>query len=246
MPKLFLSPSTQEYNPYVDGGNEEYYMNLVADAMEPYLDASGIMYVRNDTAGTVKNSIARSNAGDYDFHLAIHSNASPPQSAGRNRGVQVYYYSGSEKGRRAAEIIAENYKRIYPLPETVRTVATTSLAELKGTRAPAVLIETAFHDNPEDARWIRENIGEIAENLAQSTAQILGVPFEQLRPVRTAMVNTRFSALNLREGPSVNSRVIDRIPNGTLIPVIGRDGEWYLTKFNGKQGYVSGEYILLE
>lgn len=30
MPKVYLSPSLQEYNPYVDGGNEEYYMNLVA------------------------------------------------------------------------------------------------------------------------------------------------------------------------------------------------------------------------
>ena len=34
MPKVYISPSLQEYNPYVDGGNEEYYMNLVADAME--------------------------------------------------------------------------------------------------------------------------------------------------------------------------------------------------------------------
>ena len=42
MPKVFLSPSTQEWNPYVDGGNEEQYMNLIADRMEPYLRAAGI------------------------------------------------------------------------------------------------------------------------------------------------------------------------------------------------------------
>ena len=29
MPKIYLSPSLQEYNPYVDGGNEEYYMNCL-------------------------------------------------------------------------------------------------------------------------------------------------------------------------------------------------------------------------
>ena len=28
MPTIYLSPSTQEFNPYVNGGNEEYYMNL--------------------------------------------------------------------------------------------------------------------------------------------------------------------------------------------------------------------------
>ena len=41
---LYLSPSTQEYNPYVNGGNEEYYMNLLADELEPYLRASGISF----------------------------------------------------------------------------------------------------------------------------------------------------------------------------------------------------------
>ena len=32
MPIIYLSPSTQEFNPYYGGGNEEYYMNLIADA----------------------------------------------------------------------------------------------------------------------------------------------------------------------------------------------------------------------
>ena len=46
---LFLSPSTQDYNLYYDGsGSEEYYMNLIADYMEPYLTASGITFGRND------------------------------------------------------------------------------------------------------------------------------------------------------------------------------------------------------
>ena len=32
---------------YVNGGSEEEWMNRLADAMIPYLDASGIRYVRN-------------------------------------------------------------------------------------------------------------------------------------------------------------------------------------------------------
>ena len=48
MPTLFLSPSTQEFNPYVTTGNEEYWMNQIADRMEPYLLASGIGFTRND------------------------------------------------------------------------------------------------------------------------------------------------------------------------------------------------------
>ena len=77
MPKIFLSPSTQDYNSYVNGGNEALYANLIADAMEPYLRASGIDFTRNDPNGNVSTSIAASNAGNYDLHLAIHSNAAP-------------------------------------------------------------------------------------------------------------------------------------------------------------------------
>ncbi len=48
MPIIYLSPSTQEYNEYVNGlGNEEEWMNRLADAMEPMLFASGIQYTRN-------------------------------------------------------------------------------------------------------------------------------------------------------------------------------------------------------
>ena len=180
MPSVFLSPSLQEWNPYVNGGNEEYYMNLIADAIEPYLTASGISFSRNSPSQTLSQAIAQSNAGNYDLHLAIHSNAAGAQNAGQVRGADVYYYPTSTQGKRAAEIIAENYKNIYPLPDKVKTVASSSLAELRRTKAPAVLIETAYHDNLADAEWIQENIGAIGRNLAQSIAQFLGVPFVDL------------------------------------------------------------------
>ena len=77
MASVFLSPSTQEYNIFVTGNSEEYYANLITDAMIPYLRASGISFGRNDPDGTVSTSIAMSNAGSYDLHLAIHSNAAP-------------------------------------------------------------------------------------------------------------------------------------------------------------------------
>ena len=180
MPSVFLSPSLQEWNPYVNGGNEEYYMNLVADAIEPYLKASGISYGRNTPTQTLSQAIAESNAGSYDLHLAIHSNAAGEQNSGRIRGTDVYYYPTSSKGKRAAQLIAENYREIYPLPDRVKTVASTSLAELRRTKAPAVLIETAYHDNLADAEWIQENIGTIGRNLAMSIAEFLGVPFVEV------------------------------------------------------------------
>lgn len=177
MPTVYLSPSLQESNPYAGGGNEEYYMNLVADAMEPYLRASGINFVRNNPQDSLTKTIADSNAGNYDLHLAIHSNASSADREGKATGVQVYYYPTSTKGQRFANVVADNYKGLYYDPSKVTTIPTTRLAEVRRTKAPAVLVETAFHDNPTDAQWIRENIDGIARNLSKSIADYLGVPF---------------------------------------------------------------------
>ena len=177
MPSVFLSPSTQQYNLYAGGGNEEYYANLIADAMIPYLNASGISYGRNNPSGTVTDSIALSNAGNYDFHLAIHSNAAPESLSGMIRGSDAYYYRDSAAGRRDAEINANILKLIYPLPPRVTVVPTTTLVELRRTKAPAVLVELAYHDNIEDANWIRGNVEAIGRNLALSVADILGVAF---------------------------------------------------------------------
>lgn len=177
MASVFLSPSTQDFNPYITGGNEEYYANLIADAMLPYLRASGITYGRNDPSGTVSTSIELSNSGNYDLHLAIHSNAAPESLAGKLQGSDVYYYRDSSSGKKAAEIFANNLKLIYPNPALVAAVPTTTLVELRRTRAVAVLVEVAYHDNFDDANWIINNIEEIAKNLALSVADYLGLPF---------------------------------------------------------------------
>ncbi len=245
MPSVFLSPSTQEYNPFVDGGNEEYYMNLIADAMIPYLLASGIEYGRNDPDQTVTQSIAASNAGNYDFHLAIHSNAAAGENAGKIQGAQVYYYPYSSESQRAANIFANNFKEIYPDPSNVKTIASTSLAELVRTTAPTILIEVAYHDNPEDAQWIRDNINQIAANLAASTADFLGVQEYEPTPARTGIVTTQSSNLNMRSDASAASAIIDKIPNGTRITVLGEDNGWYLISYNGRQGYVSAGFVTI-
>ncbi len=177
MPTVFLSPSLQEFNPYVGGGNEEYYANLIADAMEPYLRATGIDFDRNTPSQTLSQAIAQSNAGDYDLHFAIHSNAAGEANSGKVRGVEFYYYPTSDSGQKFANILNRNYKNIYPLPDRTKVLDTTSLAEVRRTRAPSVLAEVAYHDNAQDAQFIRDNIDNIAKNFAQSIAEYFDVPF---------------------------------------------------------------------
>ncbi len=177
MPTIYLSPSVHGFSPYITGGNEEYYMNRIADAMVPYLRGSGIGFNRNNPDDTLSQIIAQSNAGNYDLHLALHSNVSPDTIRGVLQGPDVYYNTTNEQGRRAADMITENLKSIYPNPSLVTAIATTTHKELSGTKGPAVLVEIAYHDNYADATWLKENINEISKNLAQSVAQYLEVPF---------------------------------------------------------------------
>lgn len=179
MPRVYLSPSLQEYNLYVNGGTEEEITNLIADVMEPYLLASGIEFTRNRPEMSLGEAIAASNAGNYDLHFAIHSNAAPESLAGKLQGVDAYYFYNSPYGREMADIVTENMKQVYPDGEKVQSVATATLRELRRTNAPAVLVEVGYHDNIEDAQWIKENIDQIAKALAKSITDYFGVPFRQ-------------------------------------------------------------------
>ncbi len=244
MPTIYLSPSTQEFNPYSGGGNEEYYMNLIADAMEPYLAASGIQFVRNTPEMTAASSIAASNSGNFDLHLALHSNATG-SGLGNVRGTDIYYYPTSTSGKRFADIAANNLQMIYPLPDKVRTVPTTSLGEVAKVKAPAVLIELAYHDNPQDAEWIRNNIQNIAQNLVLSLTEYFGIPFNMPQPIQVATVATMGSNLNIRSNPSLEAPIIGKIPNGSEIVIYSRLPDWDLVGYNNMTGYVSSRYVLV-
>ena len=245
MPIIYLSPSTQEWNPDITGGTEEYYMNQIADAMIPYLRSCGIRYVRNTPEMTAASSIAASNAGNFDLHLALHSNASPESISGQRTGCEVYYDSRSWWGQKAAEIIAANLKAIYPDPNNVRTLTTTSLGEVNRTRAPAVLIEFAYHDNIDDANWIISNIQPIAYNVVLSLTEYFGLPFILPKPARVGMVVTSGARLNVRDRPTVNSPVIGRLNNDQTVTVWGEWNGWYVIESNYITGYVSSQYIML-
>ena len=121
MPVIYLSPSTQDWNQYVTGsGSEEYHMNLLADALEPYLLSNGIQFKRNRPDMTAASSIQEANRGYYDLYLALHSNAAPEGRYGEERGIIAFYYPGSTQGQRAAQLLAEELRNIYPIPELVR------------------------------------------------------------------------------------------------------------------------------
>ena len=245
MPIIYLSPSTQENNFYVSGGTEEEWMNRLADAMVPYLDASGIQYVRNTPEMTAAAAIRASNEGNYDLHLALHSNAAPEGLYGQIRGIIVFYYPGSTEGRRAAEIVAENLKNIYPLPDRVRAEPTTAIGEVRRVRAPSVFIELGYHDNPDDAAWVKNNLNAIARNIVISLCQYFGIPFLEPRPARPAVVDVNWGSLNIRSRPSTTAPIVARAYDGARLTVINQWQGWYVVRFDNLVGWASSDFITL-
>jgi len=243
MPSIYLSPSTQEKNLYVTGGTEEQYMNLLTDQIVPYLRSSGISYSRNTPDMTAASSIRASNSGNYNLHFAIHSNAAPEGRYGQVRGIDVYYFPGSGLGERAARLIANNLKAIYPLPNLVRAVPNTSLGELRLTKAPAVFLELGYHDNQDDAKWIIGNLPEIGRNIAGSLTELFGLPLVMPQQETAAVVSVQSGNLNLRSRPTTSANVIARMPNGSRVTVLGQRQDWATVAFQDMVGFAYMMYL---
>ena len=245
MPIIYLSPSTQENNLYVNGGTEEEWMNRLADAMEPYLSANGIRYTRNTPDMSAAAAIRAYNSGNYDLHLALHSNAAPEGRYGQVRGILVFYFPGSAEGQEAANLVADNLKAIYPLPNLVRAQPTTSVGEVRLVRAPSVFIEMGYHDNPDDAAWIKSNLEPAARSIVLALTEFFGLPFLEPRPPRSAVVDVSWGYLNIQDRPDTSSAVIARAYDGAPLTVLNQWQGWYVVRFGSVVGWASSDFVTL-
>lgn len=244
MPIIYLSPSTQEWNEYVTGsGSEEYNMNLLADALEPYLLANGIQYRRNTPDMTAASSIREANSGWFDFYLALHSNGAPEGRYGQERGIIAFYYPGSADGQRAAELIAQELRQIYPLPDKVTTRATTTLGEVRQPRFPAVLVEIGYHDNYADATWVEGHMDAIAQQLARALTEYFGLPFIYPMTPMEGTVIVSNGTLNLRSYPSSSGTILANMPDGAAVTIYGEWEGWYVVHYGDYVGYAAAAYI---
>lgn len=177
MPKIYISPSTQEKNITAIGASEEELMHKIADALVPLLKDNGYEILRARKTQTLQQMIKESNDYKADIHIAIHSNAYNTVI----RGAEVFYYSTSVKGKQLA---ADIYKQLLEIsPVSGRGIKTGDhLAEIAQTNAPAVLMEVDFHDNPAGAMWINNNIVLIAEAIAKGVSAFYGKSFYKSAP----------------------------------------------------------------
>lgn len=245
MPTIYLAPTIRDSKGYICGGSEEERMIRLADAMVPYLDASGIQTVRGGSSKTASASEVRPRWGGFDLYLTLHLSQAPRNLAGKLRGIQVVFDPGSAAGQKAARIIAANLRSIYPLPAQVRVDGTSEDGETLLERPPWVFAGLGYCDNPDDAAWIAGSLEFIAQNLVFSLTQHFQVPFLMPVPPRSAAVDVCACYLNIRSRPVPGAPVVARAYDGARLDVINEYEGWYLVGFGNVMGYVSGDFVTL-
>lgn len=193
---VYLSPSVQDWNVgYGDFGTEEQRMNQIADVVAYELDRNGLTLVRNDPSQTLQEIVAQSNAISPKIHVAIHSNAS---ANGKARGPTVYVHKFGSESERLANDIYDQLLAISPtdgfgVREGYTAFNGQGYYELRRTRAPAVLVEVAFHDNPEDARFIIDHIYEIGVAIAKGILEYFGRSYRSDSPENIAYLRRKYN-----------------------------------------------------
>ena len=181
MVDVYLSPSTQEFNiGYGSYGTEENRMNQVADVVQYELERHGVSVERNSPSMSLREAVEQSNAVNPRLHVALHSNAGD----GLSRGAEVYTHRFGGTGEELADNLYEELQMISPteglgVKESAPLFGGQGFYEMRYTRAPAALVEVAFHDNPADAQYIISNIYQIGSALAKGILDTVEIPYQQ-------------------------------------------------------------------
>lgn len=179
MAKIFINPGHDElslkgtYDYDAGACNEEMglYENEICDAVGrlvvDYLTAAGCEcnILQSESLSGI---CAAANAWGADYFISIHCNA----FNGIANGTETLTYPSDIEGYKLAEAIQNQI--IDTFDTTDRGLkARTDLAVLNGTNMPAVLVEMAFIDNPDDAILLRDRQDDFARAIARGVTDFL-------------------------------------------------------------------------
>ncbi|TKA00320.1 N-acetylmuramoyl-L-alanine amidase [Bacillus thuringiensis] len=222
------------HNSIVQGANygnrKEHIMDRqIKDAVATKLRALGHeVYddtdeVGNTQAQNLNNIVRNSNSHDVDLVISFHLNASD----GNGQGVEVWYYDQKDI---AAKISAQLSKDIGWRDRGAKQ--RTDLAVLKGTKAPAILIELGFIDNKSDMeKWDVTKISNsivlaltgqtIGASTGGSAVDLLrvktgGVGFNNLQVLAQAMVDVGVDGKIIVQKDGIGYAVTNGYPSGIM------------------------------
>jgi len=207
--------------------------------------------------------------------VSLHANAAGSGSWYQARGVEVYTCKGcSTKSANAAKkICSAIYKDVYAVDKGFknRGYKQNNYYVVKHTNMPGVLIEYAFYDNKEDIKILKNKRNLLCEATLKGICEHFGVAYkaassqpiqEVTKPVinlpsngkpwkngtYNAKVKVTAGTLNVRAGrpgsPEYNN-IIGKLSKGTIVQVGYCLNGWFGVVINGKQGFISGDYVVL-
>lgn len=170
--KIYISPSSQTGNKYAVGNTTEAIQcRLIAEALVQALKRCGFEAM-TDLVGDMYKRVAQSNKWGASLHLPIHTNAYNKKV----KGTRLFSYDQKGKGYQACKAIMAELAPITPGTSDSIT-AKPALYEIRNAHAPVAYIEVAFHDNPEEARWIIDSTQAIAEAICKGVCKYYGIDY---------------------------------------------------------------------
>lgn len=187
MKKIYISPSTQYNNRYGDGIHNEMQVmeqvgKLLVDKLIKY-NIEPIMRTRAEKLAPARPIEA--NALGCDLYIELHTNA------GGGVGCETYYQIGVDKTPTVRAISKSFAQRVNDAIASITTLnpragdrgikartlynGLDGNGELRACKIPAILAEIEFHDTPQGAKWIVDNMDRIAEVIAQAVVAQLGL-----------------------------------------------------------------------
>ena len=161
-------------------GTKEKDVNLaIALALQKALERNGITVVmtrKQDIAKrlTINERCFIANNADVDYLVSIHANADSDRDDKTGHGTETYAYSKTSKGYQLAQAIQKEVVAANGLDD--RGVRIKQLDILKKTKAPAVLVETAFLNNSAEEKLLTDAAFQrlTAEAIAKGIIQHIG------------------------------------------------------------------------
>ena len=196
--KVFINPSTLNI---ADNGLQAKDVTLsIGQKVAANLNAAGITTELQQLDSVEAIYTASNNVG-ADLFVAIHCNSATPSAS----GTETFFCQGSANGEKLAQAVQSR------IVSTLGTVdrgikddtqsASGSLGVLRKTACPAVLIETAFISNANDAQLLRDKQEDFAKAIAAGIGDYCGTAVSgavsQAAPVEepAPIINIDFSVI---------------------------------------------------
>ncbi len=136
-----------------DGVTEKTINLAVASKLCGFLEQGGAVVrttrvedasLSENKKSDLKSRVEIANGSSGDLFVSIHQNSFPKSSA---KGAQVFYYKGSEEGKRLAALIQSRLKEVVDVDNDRAAKANESYYVLKQIEIPSVIVECGFLSN---------------------------------------------------------------------------------------------------